>query len=206
MVICVEVISPQFAGKFAAFLAAGGYQAYQRSEGKPQFHRFLTPKDQAFPYMIELFSRTPEGFDLPEGAILAPVPVEDDAISLSAILLDGDYFEALQANTRVENGVSILDERLLIPFKAKAFLDLSDRKRAGDKVDQKTIDKHMRDVFRLIQLIPTAERVVVSGAIQADLRTFVEVVGTSSAFDPKSLDLPFTLADGLELIRSIYVL
>lgn len=204
MVICVEVMAPEFAGKFVAFLQAGGYEVYQRSDGKRQFHRFQKPKDAAFPFMIELFSRTPEGFDLPNDAVLAPVPVEDDALSLSAILLDGDYYEALQANRRVEDGVSILDERLLIPFKARAFLDLSERKAAGDRVDQKTIDKHMRDVFRLIQLIPPDERVGLPSAIQGDMARFVGAVADASAFDPKSVKLPFTLTDGLDLIRRIY--
>ena len=54
--------------------------------------------------------------------------VEADVVSLSAILLDPIYFEALQTGKRVEDGVTILDQSILIPFKAKAFLDLTRRR------------------------------------------------------------------------------
>ena len=41
----------------------------------------------------------------------------------------------------------------LIPFKAKAWLDLKERKLNGDQVDSKNIKKHKNDVFRLALLI-----------------------------------------------------
>lgn len=204
MVICVEIIDPDFGKQFEGFLMAGGYQAHQRSEQRPQFHRFSKPKNEAFPFMLELFSRAPERLDLPEGAVLAPVEVEEDIVSLSAILLDNDYFKALLAFRRVENGISILDERLLIPFKAKAFLDMAERKKAGQAIDQKHIDKHLRDVFRLLQLLAPDERIPLPDAIRGDLSRFIIEVGEVAAFDPKSLKLPFTLQEGLERLGAIY--
>ena len=42
--------------------------------------------------MIELFSRTPEGLELAEGSHLTPLPIEEAAASLSAILLDENYY------------------------------------------------------------------------------------------------------------------
>ena len=41
----------------------------------------------------------------------------------------------------------------LIPFKAKAWLGLKERKLNGDQVDSKNIKKHKNDVCRLAQLI-----------------------------------------------------
>lgn len=41
----------------------------------------------------------------------------------------------------------------LIPFKAKAWLDLKERKLNGEQVDSKNIKKHKNDVCRLAQLI-----------------------------------------------------
>jgi len=204
MVICVEVVDPDLGRQFAAFLRAGGYEAHERSEGKPQFHRFSKPRDDSFPFMLELFSRMPETFDLSEAAILAPVEVEEDVVSLSAILLNKDYFEALLAFKRVENGVSILDERLLIPFKAKAFLDLSERKEVGEAVDQKQIDKHLRDVFRLLQLLAPDERIALPASISADLARFVDRAKYVAKFDPKSLKLPFSLDEGFGRLVANY--
>jgi hypothetical protein len=143
---------------------------------------------------------------LPETAILTPITAEDDLVSLSAILLDQGYYAALLASKRVEDNVSILDERLLIPFKAKAFLDLSDRKAAGGKVDQKNINKHMLDVFRLLQLLAPEERVELPDGIRTDLKIFVARVSELPPYDQKALKLPFSMGDGLSRLSDIYVL
>lgn len=38
--------------------------------------------------MIELFSRKPDVLDLPNDAVLTPLPLDEELSSLSAILLD----------------------------------------------------------------------------------------------------------------------
>ena len=42
----------------------------------------------------------------------------------------------------VVDGVTVLDAAYLIPFKARAWMDLTDRKVAGEHVDSKNIKKH----------------------------------------------------------------
>ena len=54
---------------------------------------------------------------------------------------------------------------LPIPFKAKAWLDLKERKLNGEQVDSKNIKKHKNDVFRLAQLITANTRQVLSSEI-----------------------------------------
>ena len=142
MVLCVEVVDAAFGRTFGAFLDAGGYQARERSDGVREFYRFHRPTDQSFPFMIELFARRPGNLDLPDDARLARIPVDEDIVSLSAILLDENYFEALQAARRQIDGITIIDETLLIPFKARACLDLTARLEAGGNVDRKDIRKH----------------------------------------------------------------
>ena len=132
IVLCVEVVTVEFGTVFADFLEAGGYRARERSTGRREFYRFHRPADETFPAMIELFARRPDTLKLPNGAELSPIPVEEDVISLSAILLDDDYFEALQKARRVIDDISLIDETILIPLKAHAFLDLSERKANGE--------------------------------------------------------------------------
>mgnify|MGYP000227368781 CR=1 FL=1 len=57
MVLIVEALTTDFAKAFWAFIEAGGYQARQRSNGQPEFYRFVDPTNPAYPKMIELFSR-----------------------------------------------------------------------------------------------------------------------------------------------------
>lgn len=55
MVLIVEALTTDFAKAFWAFIEAGGYQARQRSNGQPEFYRFVDPTNPAYPKMIELF-------------------------------------------------------------------------------------------------------------------------------------------------------
>lgn len=204
MVLCVEVVDAAFGAAFKAFLDAGGYQARERSDGKKEFYRFHKPKDQSFPFMIELFSRKPGTLDLSEDVGLTPIPVEEDIVSLSAILLDEGYYEALQAAKRQVDGVTVIDEALLIPFKARAFLDLTARAEAGEKIDGKNIKKHRNDVFRLVQLLPKNASIELADPICADLRKFLELAQADATLDPKTFEVPLTRDDAVDLVRSAY--
>ena len=203
MVLCVEV-DPAFGQTFEAFLNAGGYQARERSDGGREFYRFHRLTDQSFPFMIELFSRRPGNLDLTEDAILTPIPVDEDIVSLSAILLDEDYFEALQAAKRQIDGITIIDETLLIPFKARAFLDLTARLEAGGNVDRKDIKKHRNDVFRLAQLLPLDASVDLPEPLRRDLRTFVDSALADETLDPKAFDVRFSRNEAANLLRTVY--
>src|SRR3546814_20301140 len=74
-----------------AFVEAGGYEIQQRSEGQRTLYRFAKPATDGYPAMLELFSNVPDGFELAPGSHLTPIPIAEDAASLSAILLDADY-------------------------------------------------------------------------------------------------------------------
>ena len=220
MVLCVEVVDAAFGEKFKAFLDAGGYQARERGGGKKEFYRFHKPTDANFPYMIELFSRRPDNAfillywqpflarftpqTLPENSGIIRVAVDDDLVSLSAILLDDGYYQALQSAKRMVDGVPVLDETVLIPFKARAFLNLTDEAAKGEKVDQKNIRKHRNDVFRLLQLLPEEAKVEMPEQIRNDLRKFLDVIGKDQTLDPKAFDVQMSREEGMDLLRSAY--
>jgi hypothetical protein len=204
MVLCVEVVDAAFGERFSAFLKDGGYQARERSEGKKEFYRFHKPTNEDFPFMIELFSRKPGMLYLPKEVQITPIAVDDDLLSLSAILLDDDYYEALQSAKRMIDGVPVADETLLIPFKAHAFLDLTDRKSKGEKIDEKNIRKHRNDVFRLLRLLPGNAKVEVTERIRDDLRRFADVIARDETLDPKSFDVPMSRKEAVEFLRSVY--
>jgi hypothetical protein len=206
MVLCVEVIEPGFANKFKAFIETGRYRVQERGDGKKQFHRFHKPEDASFPYMLELFSRKPQELNLGEDTKFTKIPVEDDVISLSAILLDDNYYHAMQLLKRVEDGVMIVDERMIIPLKAKAFLDLSARWDKGEKIDSKDIKKHQRDVFRLAQLLAEDSHSDVPESIRADLAAFLDLAERDEKLDPKSFGVLLSKAEAIELLRSVYEL
>ena len=206
MVLCIEVVDAALGRAFQAFLDAGGYRARERSDGRREFYRFHRPTDRSFPFMIELFARHPVNLDLPEGALYTRVPVDEDIVSLSAILLDDAYFEALQAAKRQVDGVTIVDETLLIPFKARAVLDLTARSEEGANVDRRDIRKHRNDVFRLVQLLPQDARVTLPEPVRRDLRAFVDQAHADQTLDPRAFDVPFTRDEAADLLRTVYQL
>lgn len=63
MVLIVELLDARFAEAFWAFIDAGGYERRAKADGG-KLYRFEKPRADDYPYMIELFSRPPEGFEL----------------------------------------------------------------------------------------------------------------------------------------------
>ena len=76
----------------------------------------------------------------------------------------------------------------LIPFKAKAWLDLTERKLNGEQIDSKNIKKHKNDVFRLAQLITANTRQLLSPEIEKDMKALLFKI-TDETVDLKSLGI-----------------
>ena len=149
VVLVAEALTREFGQRFWEFIRDGGYQNRAKSSGASQFYRFDKPTQEGFPAMIELFARTE--YILEDGAELTPIHIDDSISSLSAILLNDSYYDALLRGRDVIDGFSILRHSWLIPFKAKAWLDLNERNRRGEHVDSRNLKKHRNDT-RLVQV------------------------------------------------------
>jgi hypothetical protein len=206
MVLCVEVVEKTFGQALKGFLDAGQYQARERGEKRREFYRFHQPQDKNYPEMLELFSSPDAAVDLGSDDELATIAVSDDMLSLSAILLEKDYYEALLASRRAVDGIHVLDETLLIPFKARAFIDLTRRRNEGEKVKGSDIKKHRNDVFRLLQLLTPTSTIDVSEPLKEDLRAYIGHLADDEAFKPKDFKMPFDRDEGHALLSRIYQL
>ncbi len=177
IVLTVETLDPVFSALFWEFVQAGGYEHQQAGpEGKTQCYRFVKPKEGNYPFMLELFSRRSELMQAPADRPITRIHADGDASSLSAILMNDAYYALVQAGRRVTDGLSTLGAETIIALKAKAFLDLSDRKRRGEKVDSSAIKKHKLDIFRLSVLLMDTTRVPLTDSIQRDFRAFVQAM------------------------------
>lgn len=207
IVLCLETLDAEFANLFWDFVKKGGYQNRQKSTGKKRFYRFYNPGDETFPWMLELFSRIPDALNLHDDAHLTPIPVDADADSLSAILLDDAYYSFIHESKIESGGITVAPPESLIPLKAKAWLNLTERRDVGHKVDERHIKKHKNDVFRLFQIIAPDIRMVLPGSMKDDLQRFLQAV---EAEPPQSLK-PFGLGDinaiaVINTFRAIYKL
>jgi hypothetical protein len=178
LVLIVEAVNAKFANRFWKYVEAAGYEHRNKSTGKSQFYRFTDPRPGNYPKMIELFAKKPDAIILPENAALTPLLFADEISSLSAILLNDDYYDFLKQGRVRVSGVTILDAMYLIPFKAKAWIDLSDRKAAGEQIDSRNINKHKNDIFRLSELLDKYQEPLgnMPTAVKNDMRIFLEKI------------------------------
>lgn len=173
MVIIIEALTTDFASAFWKFIDEGGYQARQRSNGQPEFYRFVNPTDPSYPKMIELFSRPQNNVMLQPNTHLMPLHIDDEVSSLSAILLNDDYYHFLLDGRTEKEGISVLDAEHIIPLKMKAWLDLKSKKEQGIHVNSRDLRKHRLDVFRLFPLVRPDTEVHVPESVLSDIREFI---------------------------------
>lgn len=176
IILCVEVLDAPFLAAFWAFVRAGGYALQERTTGARTYYRFQKPSDPAYPHMLELFSRQPDGVSVPAGVHLTRIPSDSDLSSLSAILLDDTYYRWVMAGRRHTSGVATVGPEHLIPLKARAHLDLRARRERGEPVKASDIKKHGNDVVRLAQLLAPTPIADVPTVARADLRAFLAVL------------------------------
>lgn len=206
IVLVVEALTKDFAEHFWAFIKEGKYERCQRSEtDKPRFYRFQKPADERFPVMVELFARQP---DLPhpigDDSHLTPIPTDEAVSSLSAILLNDDYYHFILAGRHEVAGLMLVKEDRLIPLKALAWMENAARKAAGHEVKSVDVRKHLYDVMRLSQLLTQDTLILLPERITGDMRRFLEAADKEE-IDFKALGLGrSTLADVLGRIGQAY--
>ena len=198
MVLIVEAQTREFGERFWQFIRDGQYQNRARSNGKPQFYRFDKPADPRYPKMIELFSRNK--LALESDVTLTPVHIDDAVSSLSAILLNDAYYQVLLAGRNVVDGLSVLRPEWLIPFKAKAWLDLRDKVGA----DSSDIKKHRNDIIRIASEL-VLEPIDLPEEVKADMSAFIDAFNVTPA-ELKSLRIRGVSAEQIkQTMRDTYL-
>lgn len=147
LVLIIEAVDAAFGRKFWDYVKQAGYEHRNKSSGVPQFYRFSHPTSNRYPAMIELFTRKLDAIQLPDDAVLTPAPMDEDISSLSAILLDDDYYEFLKQGKVTVDGVTVLDICIFDSVQGESMDGFDGSQSTGEHVDSKNIKKHKNDVF-----------------------------------------------------------
>ncbi|MCR5626839.1 MAG: hypothetical protein K6F99_05940 [Lachnospiraceae bacterium] len=202
MILILEDRQAEFAKAFWEFIKAGGYNCGWKNNDEMHFYRFTEPLE-GYPVMIELFSRKP-GYHLEVDEGIVPIHIDDDISSLSAILLNDDFYEFMLRGRRTVSGITVLGAEYLIPFKMYAWIDLRRRKAAGEHVNERDYKKHKNDVFRLYGIIDTDANVPVDGLVRESIQAFIETI-KEEPVRTEQLGLNESMEEILEVFENIYL-
>ncbi len=178
IILVVEALSVEFGMRFWEFVKSGNYQTRQRGESidNNEYFRFIKPEDSSYPAQLELFSRRLKLEGFPEDATLTPVPIDDELSSLSAILMNDDYYQFSIAHSSIEDSVHLANIETLICLKSRAYVDLKGRKNRGENIDTKSITKHKNDIFRLGAMLGNEDSFSLPEELHNDLSLFCEMI------------------------------
>jgi len=153
------------------YVKDGGYNSKETTDKLPRYYRFKNPVKAECPKMIEIFSRNELGLELEKDQHIVPIS-DSIAEKLSAILLDDEYFDLIRTNISYsESGIPFINALANICLKARAHRELFERKQAGDNsVDEKDIQKHLKDIWRLAVTLTGAETILLTGMPKKDIR------------------------------------
>lgn len=153
-----------------------GYTAQESSTGKHEHFRFRCPTNTDFPEQIELFSRDIGILTVPNGAHLTPIPLDEDLSSLSAILMNDAYYHYTISHSELVDGIHVARPDSLICLKCRAYTDLAMRRAQGEPIDSRKVNKHKRDVFRLIAMMDSTQYFAVPADLYHDIALFIDMV------------------------------
>ena len=201
MIILLEDRYIEFASVFWEYIKEGGYKCGWRQSDQRHFYRFTEPRE-GYPVMIELFSKKPD-YHLEIDSGIIPIHIDNDTSSLSAILLNEDFYNFMIEGRKVVDGISILGAEYLIPFKMYAWMDLMKRKSEEQHVNERDLKKHKNDVFRLLQIVNIDDTVTTTGFVLENITRFLSKIKDEN-IQTQQLGLPFNKEEAIEMLRVLY--
>ena len=180
IILVVEALSDDFVKQFWKFIEEGGYEIREKSDGKSIVYRFIKPREKEFPFQVEIFSRVQDIEGDFEGSHLTPIPMGEDLSSLSAILMNKEYYEFSKKNSDVIDGLHLATNPALLCLKAKALLDINERIINEDWKDGneksrliKDFKKHRSDIFRITLVLTPEDKIELEEPMKSDIETFI---------------------------------
>ena len=178
IIVVVEHLTREFVSAFWQFVREGNYHVEKRinqvGTSVYALYRFtLQDENLAYPQKIELLSRHSDLLGEPSGFHIEPIPTDELNQSLSAIIMDDDYYNFTVHHSEEIEGLMVADNLALIALKVNAYLNLIGEREEGREVNGKDIRKHRSDVLKLVAAGIYPETVAVVRKIYDDIQNFV---------------------------------
>lgn len=163
--VLLTTTSVEMTAKIKTYIKEGDYTIQKGQQDRYQYYRFVNPQVEGYAKEIELFAAEEYGIELDEGQRIIPIDPEEGLYSLSAIMLDREYFDMIKSNIEEIDGIPYSNTLATMLLKMSAVYDLY------HKGDDKW-KKHRRDILKLTLLLTGEERLVLTGRMIADVTFF----------------------------------
>ena len=159
--------SMEMTQRIKEYVKEGEYKIQIGSKEQYQYYRFIEPQKKNFAKEIELFASNENSLGLEDGQRVIPIDPGVGLYSLSAIMLDLEYFEMIKNNVEKKHRAPCTNVQATIMLKMSAFYDLKKR-------DDSKWKKHRRDILKLALLLTGEEKIQLVGRMEQDFDTFIE--------------------------------
>lgn len=182
------------------YVKEGEYKIQIGSKEQYQYYRFIEPQKKNFAKEIELFSSNENSLEIEDGQRVIPIDPGVGLYSLSAIMLDLEYFEMIKNNVEKKHRAPCTNVQATIMLKMSAFYDLKKR-------DDSKWKKHRRDILKLALLLTGEEKIQLVGRMEQDFDTFIEHL--ENDIDKKILKsivdkLPVEKEQVMEILQKVF--
>lgn len=181
--------SLELSQRIKQYITDGKYDIQVGEKDQYKYYRFNNPKEENFAKEIELFASNENKLKLDEGQRILPIDPKEGLYSLSAIMLDPEYFEMIKSNINRSGAAPCTNTQATIMLKMSAFYDL--RKR-----EDKKWKKHRRDILKLSLLLTGEEEIKLTGRMKEDFNSFIQHI--EEELDQKGIN---SFADGLPIYK-----
>ena len=103
--------------------------------------------------------------------------------------------------------IGVLGAEHLILLNMYSCINLLERKRAGEHVNEKDLKKHKYDVFRLLQIVTAGAKVESEGLVTESIHRYIEEISAVDESEVRLLQMgmPFDRDRGVELLKELYL-
>jgi hypothetical protein len=164
--VLLTTSSVEITQRIKQYVKEGKYEIKKGNKDQYQYYIFLNPEIEGFSKEIELFALDENDLRLEEDQRIIPIDPEEGLYSLSAIMLDPEYFAMIKNNVDLNGRAPCTNTQATIMLKMSAFYDL--RKRG-----EKKWKKHRQDILRLSLLLTGDEQIELTGRMQEDFESFM---------------------------------
>lgn len=164
--VLLTTCSIEMSQRIKQYVQEGKYEIQKGNKDQYHYYRFVKPEIEGFAKEIELFASNENDLKLDDSQRIIPIDPEEGLYSLSAIMLDPEYFEMIKNNITMSVVAPCTNTQATIMLKMSAFFDLKARN------DNKW-KKHRQDILKLSLLLTGEERLQMTGRMVEDFESFM---------------------------------